>query len=247
MDFDYEAVIVLDASDLERTGAVGKAVRDVPLFVVDHHPYGDRMADFAWVDSAGSATGQMLYEFMRYRRENMDATIATCLYAAIMTDTGRFGYANTTDRTLEIAADLVALGANPHEIARECYENVSDSQMYLLGRVASSIRRAAGGKVAYATLHAEDLAAAGASPEVAQELAELPRSLKGVLVGVLIRDIGGKAKVSLRSKGGVDVRRVAEHFGGGGHKEASGFLLESTPAEAEIVVVRYLEEYLKGA
>jgi len=246
MDFAYEAVFCLDAPDLERTGHVGKNVRDVPLIVVDHHPYENKMADFAWMDAKGSATGQMLYEFMRYRQEAIDREIATCLYAAIMTDTGRFAYANTTHKTLEAAAALVALGANPHEIAEAYYENVPDGQMYLAGQAAVRMKRAAGGKIAYTVLLAEDFERAGVGPEAAQELAELPRSLKGVLIGVLLRDIGGKTKASLRARTGTDVKTVAEHFGGGGHREAAGFLLELPPAEAEITVVRYLEQYLSG-
>jgi bifunctional oligoribonuclease and PAP phosphatase NrnA len=244
MDFDYEAVICLDAPDLARTGVVGANVKDVPTIIVDHHPYENKMADFAWIDAKGSATGQMLYSFMRYRRELIGADVAACLYAAIMADTGRFTYANTTQKTLEAAADLMALGADAHTIAEAYYENVPDGQMYLMGQAAVKMRRAAGGRLAYTVLAAEDFERAGAGPEAAQELAELPRSLKGVLIGALLRDIGGKTKVSLRGRAGVDVKKVAEHFGGGGHREASGFLLELPLAEAEIVVIGYMEQYL---
>jgi phosphoesterase RecJ-like protein len=244
MEFDYEAVICLDAPDLARAGAVGANVKDVPTIIVDHHPYENKMADFAWIDPKGTATGQMLYAFMHYRRELIDGEAATCLYAAIMTDTGRFSYANTTQKTLEAAADLMALGADAHAIAEAYYENVPDGQMYLMGQAAVKMRRAAGGRLAYTTLSAEDFARAEAGPEAAQEMAELPRSLKGVLVGALLRDIGGKTKVSLRGRRGVDVKEIAEHFGGGGHREASGFLLELPLPEAEIVVIRYMEQYL---
>jgi phosphoesterase RecJ-like protein len=246
MDFAYDAVICLDASSLDRTGQVGANVRDVPLLVVDHHPYTEGVADLLWVEPASSSTGEMLYDFMRYHRELIDAETATCLYAAILTDTGRFTYSNTGPKTLEAAADLVALGADPHFIASSYYENLTDGQMSLIGLTASRIRRAARGKVAYASLSAEDFENTGAGPELAQELAELPRLLKGVEVGVLLRDVGGKVKVSLRSKGGADVKTIAEHFGGGGHREASGFLLELPLPQAEIEVIRFLEEYLEN-
>ena len=245
MDSAYDAVICLDAPDLARTGLVGANVRDVAVIVVDHHPYANETADFAWIDSGGSSTGEMLYAFMSRRRELIDADIATCLYAAMLTDTGRFCYANTGRRTLEVAADLVSLGASPNKVAESYYENVSDGQMRILSIAASRMRRAASGKAAYTTLSREDFERAGVGPDVAQELAELPRSLAGVVVGVLLRDVGGRVKVSLRSKGGYDVRSIAEHFGGGGHREASGFLLELPLAEAEIEVIRFLEETLR--
>ena len=106
------------------------------------------------------------------------------------------------------------------------------------------MHRAAGGAVAYTTLSREDFDRAGAGPEAAQELAELPRRLEGVRIGALIREVGGGIKVSLRSKGDADVKAVAEHFGGGGHRAAAGFFLELPLAEAEILVIRFLEEYL---
>jgi len=245
MEAPYDAVVCIDAPTLERTGQVGAALKDVPVLVIDHHPYADSVADFAWIDPAVSSTGELLFAFMCYRRELIDAEIAGCLYTAIMTDTGRFTYANTSRRTLQAAADLVGMGANPNLIAESYYENTSDAQMYLFGIAATRMRRAAGGKVAYTSLSAEDFARAGAGPEVAHELAELPRSLAGALVGVLLRDIGGKVKVSLRSKGQTDVKVIAEHFGGGGHREASGFLLELPLAEAEIEVIRFLEETIR--
>ncbi len=276
-DFDYEAIICLDAPDLERTGlgpassaravhpggagpgeppeaeaddhdahaaAGGSGLRSVPVIIVDHHPYENRLADFAWIDPKVSSTGELLYTFMAERPDLIDSDIATCLYAAIMTDTGRFTYSNTSGKTLQAAAALVSLGASPSRIAQGYYENISDAQMYLLGRAATAMKRAAGGAVAYTTLSQEDFDRAGAGPEAAQELAELPRRLEGVRIGALIREAGGGIKVSLRSKGDTDIRAVAEHFGGGGHRAAAGFFLELPLAEAEILVIRFLEEYL---
>jgi len=246
MDFAYEALVILDAPDATRTGAVGGKVREVPVIVVDHHPYENQMADVAVIDPSSSSTGEILHALMSYRRKLIDEDIATCLYTAILTDTGRFSYANTGRGTLEAAADLVSLGAKPHWVAENYYERISDGQMLLLGLAATRMRRAAEGEVAYTTLGAEDFEQAGLGPDVAQELAELPRTVQGAKIGVLLREIGeGKVKVSLRSKSGVDVKTVAEYFGGGGHKEASGFLLELPMREAEIQVIRYLEEYLR--
>ncbi len=245
MDFDYQAVICLDAPDISRTGTVGAAIGDVALLVIDHHPYNSAAPDFSWVDPSVSSTGELIYTFVSYQRELIDSDIATCLYAAILTDTGRFTYANTSHKTLQAAADLVSLGADPSYVAESYYQTVTDGQMHIFGLAASRMRRAADGAVAYTSLSDEDFRSAGVGPEVAQELAELPRSLAGVRVGVLLRDVGGKVKVSLRSKSGTDVKGIAEHFGGGGHHEASGFLLELPLAQAEIEVIRFLEETLK--
>lgn len=245
MDYAYEVLVCLDAPEVSRTGRVGQKAREVPTVIVDHHPYTSCIADVAWVDHTISSTGEMLLQFMRYRSELIDADIATCLYAAVLTDTGRFTYGNTSRRTLEAAAELVGLGARAQYVAENCYENLEDGQVYLIGVAASRMRRAAGGKVAYTSLSAEDFQRAGVGPEGAQELAELPRSLEGVKVGVLLRDVGGKIKVSLRSKGGTDVKAIAERYGGGGHHEASGFLLELPLEEAEIEVIRALEEYIQ--
>lgn len=246
MDFPYEAFICLDAPEVERTGLVGSGARDVPILILDHHPYENKMADFAWIDPTCSSTGELLYTFMVYRRELIDADIATALYAAILTDTGRFTFTNTSGRTLAAAADLVSLGARPAWIAEQYYENVPEGYLYIMGLVATRMKRAGGGKVAYTTLTGRDFDRAGVGPEVAQELAGMPRSIKGVEVGILFREIGEKVKVSLRSKGRFDVKRAAEHFGGGGHREASGFLLELPMDEAEILVIKFMEEQLKG-
>lgn len=244
-DFDHEAVICLDAPDMARTGAVAALAENTPLLIVDHHPYENSLADVAWIDPTASSTGELLFAFMREREELIDREMAGCLYAAIMADTGRFTFANTTRRTLETAAALVSLGAVPSEIARAYYENLTDSQMYLFGAAASAMKRAAAGRIAYTTLSREDFDVAGAGAADAQELAELPRLLGGVDIGALLRDVDGNTKVSLRSRGSVDAKEIAEHFGGGGHRQAAGFFLELPLAEAEIVVVRFLEDYLE--
>jgi len=243
-DFNYDAVILLDAPDIDRAGAVAAAAENSPLFIIDHHPYENSMADFAWNDPGASSTGELLYRFMSERPRLIDADIAACLYSAIMTDTGRFTYANTSVRTLETAAALARLGASPHQLATAYYENVSDGFVRILAVAARGIRRAAGGAVAYTTLSTKDFERARVGEEVATELAELPRSLSGVEIGALLRELGAGTKVSLRSKHSADVKEIAEHFGGGGHTRASGFFLELPLAEAEIVVVRFLEDYL---
>lgn len=244
MDFPYDALLILDAPDTARAGAVAAAAENCPIFIIDHHPYENSIVDFAWIDPSASSTGELLYRFMEERRELIDADIARCLYAAIMTDTGRFMYANTSPRTLETAASLAALGASPHEMATEYYENVGDGFMRILAIAAAGMTRAAGGAVAYTTLSQKDFERAHVGQEAATQLAELPRSLDGVRIGALLREMPPGTKVSLRSKGDADVKAVAEHFGGGGHYKASGFFLELPLAEAEIVVVRFLEEYL---
>lgn len=246
MDFAYDAIVCLDAPDIKRAGVLAEAAEQHPLIIVDHHPYENRMADVVWIEPSASSTGEMLYDFMSHRRDLIDAAIASCLYVAIMTDTGRFSYANTSGKALEAAADLVRLGADPYALARDYYENVTDGQIRLLGVAAANMRRAAEGRVAVTTLSAKDFERAGAGPEAAAELAELPRTLKGVEIGALVREVAGGTKVSLRSKGEADVKEIAEHFGGGGHHKASGFFLELPLAEAEIVVTKFLEEHLAG-
>lgn len=244
MDFAHDALLVLDSPDIARAGAVAKAGENVPVFIFDHHPYENSLVDCAWIDPSVSSTGELLYRFMKERVELIDADIAQCLYAAIMTDTGRFMYENTSSRTLKRAAALAALGASPHEIATAYYENVPDGFMRILAIAATGITRAADGDVAYTTLSQKDFERARVGQEASTELAELPRSLAGVRIGALLREVPPGTKVSLRSKGDADVKAVAEHFGGGGHHKASGFFLELPLAEAEIVVVRFLEEYL---
>ncbi len=244
MDFDYQALILLDAPEIGRAGALQEAADKAPVLIVDHHPYANRIADFAWIDPRASSTGELLYRFMGEHRELVDPDIASCLYAAIMADTGRFTYANTSADTLAAAAELASLGASPHDLATSYYENVSEGFLSILAVAASGIRRAAGGALAYTTLSWQDFERAHVGQEVATELAELPRSLAGVTIGALLREIAGGTRVSLRSKGDADVKEIAEHFGGGGHHKASGFFLELPLAEAEIVMVRYLEEYL---
>ena len=170
--------------------------------------------------------------------------IATCLYVAIVTDTGGFRYQNTTRETFEIAGMLTDLGANPWEIAELVFETRSVSSLLLLGKVLTTLKLYHGGKLATVVVTKEMMASSGASPGDTEGIIGYPRSIAGVEVSLFFREIeDGKAfHVSFRSRSKVDVADIAVKLGGGGHPRAAGALVEGTLQEVTDKVMRLLDE-----
>jgi phosphoesterase RecJ-like protein len=172
--------------------------------------------------------------------------MAENLYVAILTDTGRFTFANSTPESLRAAAELVSLGASPEVIGRKLYESLSLAQLKMRARVLAALAKSPDGKIAWTALTQKDFQDLSIGPEDTQEFSDIPRSLAGVEVGVLFRELGqGQIKVSLRSKGNVDVNEVARKFGGGGHSEAAGCILEGTLSEIQKKLIAAIQEAIK--
>ncbi len=237
--------IVVDTADAPRAG-VDPAVlsRAQTLVNIDHHPGNAFFGDENLVDSGASSAALLVFELLE-EVGGVTAEIAGLLYVGVLADTGAFQFGNTDARTLEAAARLVWLGARPAEIAESIYGRQPLGRLRLLGMVLASAETRFDGKVILLTLTDEMRRLSGSSGEAIEGLAGYGRHVGGVEVAVLLREQGDSVRVSLRSRGAVDVDAVAKRLRGGGHAAAAGIRFEGTLAEAREQVIGALDESMR--
>lgn len=240
----FDLVVTLDCPNPERLGGLLDGVRPPGTRVlnVDHHGDNRRYGDVNWVDPAAAATGEMVYELLRAAGFALTPEVAVNLYTAIVTDTGSFRYANTTPRTLRIAAALVEAGADPARVAIELYETRRLPGLRLLGQVLQQVETTEDGTIAWLVVDRDQMRSADLLE--GEDLVTFPRSLRTVKAAVLFRELEDAVKVSLRAKGEVDVAAVAARLGGGGHPNAAGVLLQGDLAHARTLVLEAVREAL---
>ena|SRR5437763_5994848 len=213
------AAIILECDSIQRTRLRGLEGRF--LINIDHHSSGRNFADINWIDVDACAVGEMIHRLASAAGVRVTPEIATCLYTAVLTDTGSFCYAGTDDHTFELALQLVRSGAKPVDIAHHVYFSNPTSKIRLLGAALSNLHRE--GALAYMHISVAEMARSGGLEEDCEGLVNYALSIYGVEVALFFRELpDGRYRVSLRSKGQVNVAAVAEQFGGGGHTCASG-------------------------
>lgn len=234
---NYEAAIILECDSIQRTRLEGLESRF--LISIDHHVSGRPFADVNWIDPKAVATAEMVYRLAREAGVRISPEIATCLYTAVLTDTGSFMFQGTNEHTFALARELVLAGADPAHCARNVYFGHSTAKMRLLGAALSHLHRE--GSLAWIWVTREQMERFGAREEDCEGLVNYALSMGDVQVAIFFRELpDSRYRVSLRSKGEINVSRVAEHFGGGGHKCASGFSLDGPLAIAVSRVVERL-------
>jgi phosphoesterase RecJ-like protein len=225
---DADVVFCLDFSVLNRINSLGEMVRKAPAVkvMIDHHLEPERFADFEFWDVTSASTAGLVFELIQHCGEThlIDQTIATCLYAGLMTDTGGFRHNNTTAREFRIAAHLTESGAQPHEIARLIYDSNSLERLRLTGYVLSQkLTVLPEYQTAYMLLTADELTRFGAQTGDTEGLVNYGLSIQGIRLSVLMYDRKEEIKLSFRSLGGFSVNEFARrHFNGGGHHNAAG-------------------------
>jgi phosphoesterase RecJ-like protein len=246
---DYDLVIALDLPSWSRAKAIRQRLpATLPVASVDHHPPIEPLGDADWVDVSCSSVGEMIYRLASSAGWAIPADAATCLYVAILTDTGRFTFSNTTAASLRVAAELVDLGAEHVSAAEKIYQANSRALIALRADVLRTLTLHAGGRIAVMRLTLDMLARTGVDPIDTHELADEPRAVRGAQVGVLLREMGPPAevKVSLRARSGVNIEPVARKLGGGGHHQAAGCELPGEMDEVERTVVAELRQLFGG-
>ncbi|MBZ5549262.1 MAG: bifunctional oligoribonuclease/PAP phosphatase NrnA [Acidobacteriia bacterium] len=232
-----DAVILLECDSIKRTLLEG--LEDSFLINIDHHVSGRDFGHINWIDSTVMATAELVYRLARRACVPVDAHIATCLYTALMTDTGSFMFAGTNEHTFTVARELVLAGADPALCARHIYFGHSTAKLRLLGAALSNLHRE--GPLAWIWATQEQMQRFGAREEDCEGLVNYALSIGDVQVAIFFRELPDQRyRVSLRSKGEINVSTVAEHFGGGGHKCASGCSLDGPLAIAVAKVVEQL-------
>jgi phosphoesterase RecJ-like protein len=246
---DRDFILVLDTGTWNQLGEFGDYLKQSPLprAVVDHHRTQDDLGGDRFVDIGSESCGRLAHDLIRALGATPSPTAANHLFMAVATDTGWFRHPNASPATFALAAELVALGANPTELYEKLYEAAPLARLKLTGVAIDRLTLRAGGKVAYTEIHLADYAATGAVPGDTEDLINFPRSVEGVEVAlVFIEQPAQATKVSFRSKA-LDVSKLAERFGGGGHKLASGARIERPLATVRDEVLLAVESALVGA
>ncbi|MDJ0664348.1 MAG: bifunctional oligoribonuclease/PAP phosphatase NrnA [Acidimicrobiia bacterium] len=222
-----DVAVVVDTSVAGRLGSALPIVeRAATVVVVDHHLSQDaQVGDIHVVDTSAGAAAQVTYRLFRELGWEIDKEMATALYVGIVTDTGRFQYSATSPEVHRITAELIEAGVEPAEVSRHVYEESPFAYLGVAGSVLSRCRLEADKRLVWSLLTREDLAAAELKYEDADGLIDLIRIAEESDVACLLRELGDdKYKGSLRSRGRVDVSKIAAQFGGGGHHNAAGFV-----------------------
>lgn len=238
--------LVVDCDGRSRLDSLEPAFAALPhLIDLDHHHTDHAFGSERLIDSRAGATAEIVYRLLRTMKMEFTEPIATCLYAAILTDTGRFCFGNATAQSLRIASRLVDAGANPHQIARRIYEERSMEATHLLGRALSRLSYDLDGQVVSATLTRQDFAETGASPSDTEGIIDHLRAIGGPRIALLlVEPQNGAVRASLRSDGSVDVSEIALRFGGGGHLMAAGCAVTGTAEQVRTDILEAIGQAL---
>ncbi len=229
--------VVLECDSVQRTRLSG--LEDHFLINIDHHASGRAFANVNWIDPQAVATAEMVYRLAREAGASISPEIATCLYTAVLTDTGSFMFGGTNENTFALARELVLAGADPAQCARNVYFAQSTAKMRLLGAALSHLHRR--GNIAWFWITQSEMKMFHAKDEDCEGLVNYALSIHDAQVAALFRETKeGRVRVSLRSKGKVNVATIAEKFGGGGHESASGCSLDGP---LENAISRILDEF----
>ena len=217
-----DAVIVMECSDLSRTGVSGLDTQFI--LNIDHHAGNHMYGAINWHDETAAACGEMVFELIEALGVELTFEIATHIYLAILTDTGSFHHSNITPRTFEICRRCVEAGVSPAVMARRVFDSNSFGKLKLIGALLDDMELADSGRLAVLRMDDQMLAATGSTHNDTEGLINLPLTAREIQAVVFFKVTDtGDVRVSMRSKYEVDVRRVASEFGGGGHKNAAGF------------------------
>jgi bifunctional oligoribonuclease and PAP phosphatase NrnA len=243
---NVDGVMVLDTGTWNQLAGMADFIRGLAVekVVIDHHVTQDDLGARRYVDTSAEATGRLVFEFIQALGTPL-APAATPLFVALAMDTGWFRHSNTTPRTLTMAAELVAAGAQPDYLHQQLYDRNSLGRMKLTGLVLSRLTLVTppvgpasvpaggdagptGGLIAHSTILKTDYAATGSKPPDTEDLVNYTLSVVGVEIGILFMEQPrGGVKVSFRSRSGVSVAAIAQQFGGGGHPAAAGAIIEA--------------------
>lgn len=246
IDFDIDLLIVLDSSDPDRLG-LNKVLIETSKTIlnIDHHISNTNFGDLNLVIAESSSTGEIVFNLLSQGKLPIDENIATCIYTAISTDTGRFSYENVSCNTHLVVSELYNYGINAYEINKNLYQKRSLSRTKLFVLAVSNLKFYEDGKVAIAKVNLDMYSKAGANPDETEGIVEFLRDTKGVEVACLLKELKNKdVKVSVRTKDYVDANKICSFFGGGGHIRASGASSSFTIEETEILLIEEINKYI---
>ncbi len=246
LDREYDAVFVIECSDVTRPGL--PQLKDQFVVNIDHHSTTAMFGQVNWIDSTAAAVGEMIYNLAKAIGARITPEMASCVYAAVLTDTGSFHFSNTTERTFKIASELVKHGAQPARLSQAIFYCHPYSKVKLIGSVLSTLQRDESGHIAWIRMTTEAMLEAGATEEDTDGIINYPLTIGDVEAAAFFRELPNDLiRTSLRSKNRVNVARVAEQFGGGGHANAAGFTIAAKFDELSREVIEKLREAVRLA
>ncbi|MFB3853000.1 MAG: bifunctional oligoribonuclease/PAP phosphatase NrnA [Vicinamibacterales bacterium] len=232
----FDAAIVMECGDLDRTGIAG--IDRYYIINIDHHPGNSRYGALNWFDGTAAACGEMVYAVIKALGVSVSLEIATHIYVAILTDTGSFHYSTISPRTFDICREALEAGVDPVAIARTVFDSNNVGRLRLFGAVLNSIEIDPSGRLAVIHVDREMARSSGGTYDDTEGLINLPLTVPEIQAVVFFKEWeDGTYRVSMRSKGDIDVCRVAREFGGGGHKNASGCTVRAPYEEARRLVI----------
>lgn len=240
VDETFDAAIILECSTLDRTGVTG--LDRSYVINIDHHQGNAGYGQLNWFDGSAAACAEMVFDLVEALGVPLTPAIATHVYVGILTDTGSFHYSSISARTFEICRRLVEAGLDPPRVARAVFDSNTLGRLLLFGAVLSAIELEQDGRLAVMRVDHAMTSRAGGSYDDTEGLINLPLTVKEIRASVFFKELGpDEYRVSLRSKGSIDVAAVAKRFGGGGHRNAAGCTVPGTFAAARAAVVAALE------
>ena len=244
VDGDYDAALIMECGDLARTGVSG--LERSFVINIDHHPGNTGYGQINWFDPAAAACGEMVFDVVRALGVELTLDIATHVYLAILTDTGSFHYSSISTRTFDICRATLEAGVDPVMVARNVYDSNNMGRLKLFGAVLSAMQLDPSGRIAIVYLDHEMARAAGGTYDDTEGLINLPLTVKEIQAVVFFKQIEGEEyRVSMRSKGDIDIGAVSKEFGGGGHKNAAGCTVKGGIDALQKLFVEKIEDAIE--
>ena len=242
---EFDAAIIMECGDLARTGVEGFGQHFV--INIDHHPGNSGYGQLTWFDPGAAACAEMVYDLVHALGVPLTIEIATHIYLAILTDTGSFHYSGISPRTFAICSECLEAGVDPVRIARDVYDSNNIGRLRLFGAVLSAMRIDASGRIAIIHVDHEIARASGGDYEDTDGLINQPLTVKAIQAVVLFKQIERSTyRISLRSKGNIDIGVIAKGFGGGGHKNASGCTVTGDLDALRKTFIEHIEAAIDG-
>ncbi len=239
-------LIIVDCSNLERIGDIGVDMDKIKFIInIDHHPSNTFFGKYNYIDKGASSVGEMLFDLGQEIKCTFSKEIAITMYTAIVTDTGSFRYSNTSAKTFWVSYKLIEMGVNPSRVADYVYNNNKPSTLKLLGEALRRIKTNSSLKISWTFVTRKILKDTQADDEEVEGIVDKILSIKNVQVSVFFRETkDGPIKVSFRSKGNFNVDKFARQFGGGGHPNAAGCIIEDEINKTVEQVIKKLQSEL---
>jgi phosphoesterase RecJ-like protein len=243
----FDLVIIIDTNSYSQLPQFDQYLKQAnkPVLVIDHHVTADGLGDVELIETTAAATALIVLDLLKYANWKITETVAQALFVAVATDTGWFQFNNTDARVFKSCADLIAAGANPTQIYHDLYQNFSLARCKLIAAMLNTLELHFDGRYATQHLSRQDFEQTGAAFKDTENLIDECRRISTVEAAALFVELkDGRIRCSLRSRGAVDVRKIAQKFGGGGHKMAAGAYLPGPLQNAKQLINTEVEKLL---